>query len=188
VETGFEALLAQWWTGEGAARDEALALLYAQLKQVAEAHLRAERPGHTLQATALVHELYLKLQPSGGVRFESRQHFLAFSARLMRQILTDHARTRGRQRRGGDRARVPLHEEIPWVDASSTEMLDLDRALEELRQLDPRKVQLMELHCFLGATPEETAEALGVSRATFFRDLQFTRTWLHHRLRSGSGE
>jgi len=157
--------------------------MYGQLRAVAEAYLRSERPGHTLQATALVHELYVKLAPQRKASFADRQHFLAFSARLMRMILIDHARARGRQRRGGDRAIIPLHDEIPWIDASSSDMIDLDRALTELKELDPRKVQLVELYCFLGASPEEAAEALGISRATFFREWQFVRSWLHYRLR-----
>lgn len=177
------ALLARWNDGDQAAFHQVLPAVYAQLRSVADAYLRAERPGHTLQATALVHELYLKLLPQRQASFADRQHFLAFAARMMRMILIDHARTRGRQRRGGDRSAVPLHDEIPWIDASSSDMLDLDRALTELKDLDPRKVRLVELYCFLGASPEETAESLGISRATFFREWQFVRSWLHLRLR-----
>ncbi len=177
------ALLARWKDGDKSAFQQVLPAIYAQLRSIAEAYLRAERPGHTLQATALVHELYLKLLPQREASFADRQHFLAFAARMMRMILIDHARTRGRQRRGGDRSVVPLHDEIPWIDASSSEMLDLDRALTELKELDPKKVRLVELYCFLGASPEETAESLGISRATFFREWQFVRSWLYHRLR-----
>jgi RNA polymerase sigma factor (TIGR02999 family) len=177
------ALLARWKDGDKEAFERILPALYFQLRSIAQAYLRAERPGHTLQATALVHELYLKLAPQREVSFADRQHFLAFSARMMRMILIDHARTRGRQRRGGDRAVAPLHDDIPWIDATSTEMLDLDSALTELNESDPRKVQLVELYCFLGASPEETAQSLGISRATFFREWQFIRSWLHYRLR-----
>jgi RNA polymerase sigma factor (TIGR02999 family) len=176
-------LLARWQKGDSAAFREVLPVLYVQLKAIADAYLRRERAGHTIQATALVNELYLKLAAAPDGHFASRYHFLSYAASLMRHILVDYARTRRRHRRGGECSRVPLHEDLPWIDADSVEVIDLQLAMDELRQVDERKAQLIDLYFFLGATPEETADALGISRATFFRDLQFTRSWLWQRLR-----
>jgi RNA polymerase sigma factor (TIGR02999 family) len=157
--------------------------LYAELHALASSYLRRERPGHTLQATALVNELYLKLSRSPDFAARDREHFLALAARTMRQILIDHARTHTRERRGGGIPRLPLHEEMSWIDAQSPDLLDLDAALIELEQFAPDKVRLFELYFFLGASAEEAASQLGLSRATVFRDLKFIRTWLHDRMR-----
>jgi RNA polymerase sigma factor (TIGR02999 family) len=176
-------LLRQWNGGESAALDPLFDLVYPQLKRIAEALFRGERPGNVLQPTGLVNEVYLKLIRQRVLHFEDRQHFYSLSARMMRRVLIDQARLEGRQKRKGGVA-VPLHEELAWVDAASSDILDLDQQLNELEQIDPRKCRMVELHFFLGFTSEETAEMLGISKATADRDLKFVRAWLYDRLRS----
>lgn len=156
--------------------------VYPELKQIAGAIFRGERPGKILQPTGLVNELYLKLIRHRQLHFEDRHHFFSLAARLMRRILVDEARSQGRQKRAGGVA-VPLHEDLASIDASSVEMVDLDRALEELEQIDARKCRMVELRFFLGFTAEETAEIVGASKATVDRDLKFVRAWLYDRLR-----
>jgi RNA polymerase sigma factor (TIGR02999 family) len=144
--------------------------------------LRREDHAHTLQATALVNELYLRLSKVEAVKLNDRQHFFTFAARLMRLILIDHARARRAQKRPDAAGRVPLHEEMAWVDAANEGILDLDAALDELEQFDERKVRAVELRYFLGCTNEEAAELLSVSRPTVDRDLEFAKAWLYRRL------
>lgn len=176
-------LLRQWNGGESSALDPLFDLVYPQLKRIAEALFRGERPGNVLQPTGLVNEVYLKLIRQRVLHFEDRQHFYSLSARLMRRVLIDQARLEGRQKRKGGIA-VPLHEELAWVDAASSDILDLDQQLNELEQIDPRKCRMVELHFFLGFSSEETAEMLGISKATADRDLKFVKAWLYDRLRS----
>jgi RNA polymerase sigma factor (TIGR02999 family) len=114
--------------------------------------------------------------------WEDRQHFYTFAAKIMRMILIDHARGNQTEMRGGGRDRVPLSDDLPWVDIGSAEMLDLNRALDELGAIDPHKVQLVELRYFLGCTAEETAELVQVSKATVDRDLKFIKSWLYRRI------
>jgi len=168
-----------------AGAQDMIPLLYRELHALASGYLRRERPDHTLQATALVNELYLKFSRSSAFEFQGREHFLAIAARTMRQILVDHARAHGRERRSGSGVRVPIHEDLSWIDVQGPDMLDLDAALLELEVLDSQKVRLFELYFFLGASAEEAAADLGVSRATVFRDIKFVRTWLHQRMRPG---
>lgn len=176
-------LLRQWNGGESAALDPLFELVYPQLKRIAEALFRGERPGNVLQPTGLVNEVYLKLIRQRVLHFEDRQHFYSLSARMMRRVLIDQARLEGRLKRKGGVA-VPLHEDLAWVDAASSDILDLDQQLNELEQVDPRKCRMVELHFFLGFTSEETAEMLGISKATADRDLKFVKAWLYDRLRA----
>jgi RNA polymerase sigma factor (TIGR02999 family) len=148
---------------------------------MAAGYIRRERPG-TLQATGLVHDLYLKLLKQEKANFENRRAFFAFTAALMRHILIDHARARRSEKRGADHVRVPLTDDLPFVDAASEDILDLHEALEELAALDPRKAELVQLCAFLGCSRNEAAELLGVSLRTAKRDFRLARAWLSQRL------
>src|SRR5258708_3893276 len=158
-------------------------LVYPHLREVAAAYVRRERNPEVLQATSLVHELYLRLLNQKKAAWEDRQHFYTFAAKVMRMILIDHARGNQTQMRGGGSERVALSEDLPWVDIGSAELLDLNLALDELGELDPYKVQLVELRYFLGCTADETAELMQASKATVDRDLKFIKSWLFRRIR-----
>lgn len=175
-------LLEQWRLGDAGAFDRLAPAVYDHLHKVASGYLLRERPGHTLQATGLVHELFLRLLQSQSVVYRDRAHFFTFAAKVMRRILVDYSRRSKSQKRGDGTERLPLSEELAWVDAGSTDMLDLDVALDELAVLDELKVRILELRYFLGATSEEAAELLGVSKATVDRASRFGITWLHQRL------
>jgi RNA polymerase sigma factor (TIGR02999 family) len=159
-------LLSKWRDGEPSAFDELMPLVYPHLREVAAAYVRRERNPDVLQATSLVHELYLRLLNQKKAAWEDRQHFYTFAAKVMRMILIDHARGNQTQMRGGGSEHVPLSDDLPWVDIGSAGLLDLNRALDELGAIDPYKVQLVELRYFLGCTAEETAELVQVSKAT----------------------
>jgi RNA polymerase sigma factor (TIGR02999 family) len=175
-------LLTRWKNGESSAFEELMPLVYPHLREVAAAYVRRERNPDVIQATALVHELYLRLLNQKKAEWEDRRHFYTFAAKVMRMILIDHARQGQAQIRGGDLQRVPLSDDLPWVNIGGAEMLDLNRALEELGQLDANKVQLVELRYFLGCTAEETAGLVGVSKATVDRELKFIKSWLYRRI------
>jgi RNA polymerase sigma factor (TIGR02999 family) len=174
-------LLRDWKAGDPAAIDHLFELVYPQLRQIAGSLFRGERTEHLLQPTSVVNELFLKLIRQRSLRFEDREHFYSLSARLMRRVLVDHARSEGRQKRDGG-IPVQLQADLAWVEGRPAEVIDLDRVLEELEQLDPRKCKLVELRYFLGFTAEETAELLGTSKATVDRELRFVRGWLNDRL------
>ena len=142
---------------------------------------RGERPENILQPTSVVNELFLKLVRQRSLRFEDREHFYSLSARLMRRVLLDHAREQGRQKRDGGTS-VPMDEKLAWIGAKPVEMMDLDRVLNELDELDARKCRMVELRFFLGFTADETAELLNISKATVDRELKFARGWLYERL------
>ena len=155
-------LLHRWQVGDREALGALASAAYDDLRAIAAGYLRRERSGHTLQATGLVNELYLRLTQIRSVQIEDRRHFYAFAAQLMRLILIDHVRQARAGKRPGSHARVPLHDEIAWVDATSDEMLELDIALNELEAVAERKVRVLELRYFLGCTNEEAAQVLGV--------------------------
>lgn len=178
-------LLGKWRAGEPSAFEQLMPLVYPHLRQVAAAYIRRERNPDLLQGTALVHELYLRLLNQKKAEWSDRRHFYAFAAKIMRMILIDHARETQAQIRGGDRERVPLSDELAWVDIDSPELLDLNRALDDLAGIDGDKVQLVELRYFLGCTADETASLMGVSKATVDRDLKFIRSWLFRRIHPG---
>lgn len=176
-------LLREWNAGDPVATAQLFELVYPHLRKIAGALFRGERPENLLQPTSVVNELFLKLIRQRSLRFEDREHFYSLSARLMRRVLVDHARSEGRQKRDGG-VPVPLHPDMAWVNARPAEMMDLDRVLEELEQLDPRKCKMVELRFFLGFSAEETAELLSTSKATVDRELRFVRGWLNDRLQA----
>lgn len=178
-------LLAKWKEGDPSAFEELMPLVYPHLREVAAAYIRRERNPDDLQATALVHELYLRLLQQKKAVGEDRRHFYTFAAKVMRMMLIDHARESQTQMRGGGQERLPLSDDLSWVNIDSPELLDLNRALDELGALDPSKVQLVELRYFLGCTAEETASLTGRSKASVDRDLKFIKTWLYRRIRPG---
>jgi RNA polymerase sigma factor (TIGR02999 family) len=175
-------LLYRWKEGDREAFEELVTLAYDDLRAIALGYLQRRDRGNTLQATGLVNELYLKLSQVRGAALKDRRHFYAFAAQLMRMILIDYSRQAKALKRPTSSVRVPLHEEMAWIDAASEEMLSLDTALGELEAVDERKVRVVELRFFLGYTNEETAELLEVSRATVDRDLEFAKAWLYRRL------
>lgn len=180
-------LLKRWKEGDRQALASLASVAYQDLHSIAARYLRREGSGHTLQATGLVNELYLRLAQIREIQLIDRRHFYAFAAQLMRMILIDHARQAHAQKRPGSAIRVPLHEEMAWIDAASEELLALDVALDELEIIDQRKVRVLELRFFLGCTNEEAAEFLNISRATVDRDLEFSKAWLYRRLSPEGG-
>jgi RNA polymerase sigma factor (TIGR02999 family) len=170
--------------------DEALVpVVYNELRRLAHSYLRGERPGHTLQATALVHEAYLRLIAQHPAAWDTRAKFIGLAAHLMRQILVDYARGRTREKRGGkDRQRVPLDESMASIDGSHAERWEaLDAALERLAALSPRQAQIVELRYFGGLTIDETASLLDLSEKTVNRDWAAARAWLRRELGEPSG-
>ena len=168
--------------GNSQAAGELLPLVYEELRRVAAAQLRQERPGQTLQATALVHEAYLRLV-GGETSWENRRHFFAAAAEAMRRILIDRARRKRRVRHGGGRQRVELEADDLAIDAPSVELLALDEALDRLAAEDPQKAELVKLRYFAGLNEQEAADVLGISRATAARHWAYARAWLFDSLR-----
>ncbi len=171
-------LLSKWAQGDRAALDAATRAVYSELHKIAEGYLRRERGQPTLQPTALIHEAWLRLAKEENASFENRRKFYAFAARLMRQVLVDHARSAAAEKRGGDAVKVPLNELIAAHPARRQEFLALDEALERLARFSPRKAQVIELRHFGGLNVEETAETLGVSIATVSREQRMAEAWL----------
>jgi RNA polymerase sigma factor (TIGR02999 family) len=178
-------LLLSWGQGDTAALDRLVPLLYDDLRRVARGHLRREDPGHTLQPTALVHEVFLRLVDVDRMTVKSRTHFFALSARLMRQILVDHARRRQAGKRGGGATVIGLNEAAAAAapaSSSSVDVLALDEALDALSSFDDRQCRVVELRFFAGLNIPEAADALGVSTATVEREWAMAKAWLHQRL------
>jgi RNA polymerase sigma factor (TIGR02999 family) len=174
-------LLREWSDGRPQAVDRLFEVVYPQLRQIAGALFRGEKPENLLQPTGVVNELFLKLIRQRSLRFEDREHFYSLSARLMRRVLLDQARSRLRHKRDGGIA-VPLDEKLAWIGAKDVEHMDLDQALDDLEALDQRKCRMVELRFFMGFSAEETAELLSTSKATVDRELKFVRGWLYERL------
>jgi RNA polymerase sigma factor (TIGR02999 family) len=172
-----EPLLERACQGDSRARGELILATYDQLRSLAAAHMRGERPDHTLTATALVHEVSLQLLDGAAVTATSQGQFLALAAKAMRNLLIDHARTRGRRKRGGSFEKLTLNESLAANDERSQELVDLNEALERFSEVDPRKAQVVELRYFGGLSIEETAEILGVSPATVKRDWEVAKAW-----------
>jgi RNA polymerase sigma-70 factor (ECF subfamily) len=171
-------LLEDWSQGDRQALDTLMPLVHDELHRVARGYLARERPGHTLQATALVNEAYLRLIGEREMRWQNRAHFIGVAAQLMRFILVDHCRRKNYQKRGGDVARVTFDEDLQVTVERSDELMALDAALTKLAAHDERKSRIAELRYFGGLSVEETAEALSVSPATIVRDWRLTRAWL----------
>ena len=173
--------------GDPQAAEQLLPLVYDELRKLAAQRLAQEKPGQTLEATALVHEAYLRLVDVDTVQhWNSRGHFFAAAAEAMRRILVENARRKKRRKHGGDRERVETDPDSLPTRMSSEELLALDEALEELRQQDPVKAQLVTLRYFGGMTIEQAAEALGISRVTAHRYWTYARAWLHQRITGGA--
>ena len=171
-------LLKQWADGDRDALKELMPLVYRELHRLAAGFLRKERDGHTLQPTALIHEAYLRLVQQSGPNLENRSHFYGVAARLMRQILVDHARRRNSGKRAGTNV-VPLEEGVEFPLQQSQILMALDTGLNELEKFDPRKCKVVELRYFGGLSMEEIAQAMAVSTVTVRRDLRMAEAWLH---------
>jgi RNA polymerase sigma factor (TIGR02999 family) len=171
-------LLQDWCQGKDAAMEELLPLVHQELRRLARRYMFGERPGHTLQTTALVNEAYLRLVNSRQVRWQNRAHFFAISAQLMRRILVDYARSRGYQKRGGGVPKVTLDEMLMGPQEKGHDLVALDDALKALAEVDPRKSKVVELRFFGGLSVEETAKLLKVSPDTVLRDWRLAKAWL----------
>ena len=175
-------LLLAWGKGDETALETLMPMVYDELRRVAARHLRRQRPGHTLQTTALVNEAYLRLIDSSQVRWQNRAHFFAVSAQLMRRILVDFARSRQYLKRGGGAQQVSLDEARVVAPERTVDVLALDDALTRLAALNPRQAQVVELRYFGGLSEEESAEALKVSLRTVQRDWNLARLWLYRQI------
>jgi RNA polymerase sigma factor (TIGR02999 family) len=175
-------LLAAWRGGDATALENLVPLIYDELHRLAHHYMHLQSPGHTLQTTALVNEAYIRLVKQTDATWENRAHFFAASAQAMRHILVDMARTRSRQRHGGNAVHVPLDEAFIFSAERASELVALDDALTVLARLDERKSRIVELRFFAGLTTEETAEVMKLSHATIERDWQRAKAWLSSEL------
>ena len=178
-------LLVAWSGGDEQALEKLMPLVHGELRRLARRQMAGERQGHTLQTTALINEAYLRLIDLTRIRWQDRAHFLAISARLMRRILVDHARTRRYAKRGGGAAKVSLDEALVVTSDPRPDLVALDDALKALAAVDSRKSQVVEMRFFGGLSVEETAEALGVSPQTVMRDWHLAKVWLLRELGKG---
>jgi RNA polymerase sigma factor (TIGR02999 family) len=180
-------LLIEWRQGDDAALQRLIPLVHSELRRIAKRCMAGQRAGHTLQATALVNEAYLRLVDVQLVDWQNRAHFLAMAARLMRRVLVDAARSKGYQKRGGDAVRVTFSEELPVTGERAGVLVALDEALEALANVDERRSRIIELRFFGGLSVEETASVLKVSPGTVMRDWKLAKAWLLRELR-GKGD
>jgi RNA polymerase sigma factor (TIGR02999 family) len=171
-------LLKEWGEGDQQALDELTPLVYEELRQQAARYLRKERPNHSLQATALINEAFLRLIDVKDVQWQNRAHFFAIAANLMRRILVDHARRRDAEKRGGSQVCLTLDEGLAWASEPDVDLLAIDEALDRLAVIDEQQARIVELRFFSGLTVEETATALGISPKTVKRDWSVARAWL----------
>jgi len=176
-------LLLAWSDGDQAALEKLTPLVYAELRRLAKGYMFGERPGHTLQTTALINEAYMRLIDWKNVRWQGRAHFFGVAAQVMRRILVDFARARHYAKRGGAAQQVSLDEAVTIHEDRSAELIALDEALKSLAEIDPRKSQVVELRFFGGLNAKETAEALKVSQRTVEREWNSARAWLYRELR-----
>ena len=179
-------LLKDWRSGNEKALTDLMPLVHDTLRNLASRYMQSENAGHTLQATALVNEAYLKLIDSD-VTWQNRAHFMAIAAKSMRNILIDHARSKGRQKRGGNDVLVTLHEANVAGSNQQPDLLDIEEVLNQLADLDSRKADIVELSFFGGMTYDEIAEALNISTATVDRELRFSKAWLQRALNEMPG-
>lgn len=175
-------LLIEWSQGDKAAFDQLMPLVYDELRKLARSHLRHERPDHTLQATALVHEAYLRLIDQHSVTWKNRAHFFGIASQMMRRILVNYAVRRGARKRGGLRQRVSLDDAVGLSGERELDVVALDEALKELERLDPRQSRIVELRFFGGLSIEETAEVLNISPATVKREWATAKLWLRRQM------
>lgn len=177
-------LLLAWGGGDQAALDELMPLVYEELRRLAHQCMSRERPGHTMQTSALVNEAYLRLIDQKSIHWQDRAHFFGIAARLMRQVLVDYARKRRYAKRGGDARRVPLDEAMIVSEKRAADVVALDDALKSLAEIDTRQSQIVELRFFGGLSIEETAEVLAVSPGTVMRDWTLAKAWLRRAVTS----
>lgn len=175
-------MLFAWRGGDQEAFDRLVPLVYAELRRLAHGYMRGERPGHSLQTTALIHEAYLRLVDAPQMRWQNRAHFFAVSAQVMRRVLVDVARAERSLKRGGDCERVAFDEALVLTQDQQPDLIALDEALTELAAMDARKSQVVELRFFGGLTAEETADVLSLTPDTVLRDWQLAKVWLLQRL------
>lgn len=175
-------LLQGWRNGDRQSLDALLPLVYKELRRLAHFQLQKERPGHTLQSAALVHEAYLRMIGLNGPQWESRTHFFAIAAQLMRQILVDYARRHGAAKRGGSICKVSLEEATMASRRKDVDIVALDDALNALAKIDPRQSRVVELRFFAGLSLREISEALEIAPATVQRDWTAARAWLHREI------
>lgn len=182
MDAHITAALNEWAAGDKTALDRIAPAVYPLLRDLAAGMLRRERAGHTWQATALVNELFLKLIAQREPHFEDRRHFYNACAKLMRLALIDHARETNREKRGGARIAVPLHEDLAWFNAAGPEAIDLDRLLNELSVLDAEQAVMFETRYLLGCSVEETADLFQTSKSAVDRKTRIARGWLYRKL------
>jgi RNA polymerase sigma factor (TIGR02999 family) len=181
-------LLEDWSRGDRSALDRLIPLVHAELRRIARRQMSQERAGHTLQATALVNEAYVRLAGDAGQRWQNRAPFFAVCAQVMRHVLIDHARSRAREKRGGALQRVSLEGVAALTEGGESDLLALDEALARLEEFDRQKARVVELRYFAGLGIEETAEALGVSPTTVRREWRRAKAWLYRALAEGQQE
>lgn len=184
IESVTELLIA-WNDGDASALDRLIPLVEGELRRLARHHMRRENPAHTLQTTALVNEVYLKLVDQTRAHWQSRAHFLSVAAQIMRRILIDYARRNLRGKRGGGASNLPLDETAILTPEKSAELLALDEALDRLSNLDPLKARIVELRHFGGLSVKETAEVLKISEITVIRHWGLAKSWLRKQVRGG---
>ncbi|MFZ0292018.1 MAG: sigma-70 family RNA polymerase sigma factor [Candidatus Sulfotelmatobacter sp.] len=187
ASTDVTVLLIELTKGDKSAASRLIPLVYDELRRLASNYMRREREDHTLQATALVHEAYVKLVQQRSVDWQSRAHFFGIAAQVMRRILIDHARGRLREKRGGGEQAVVLDDAFVFSPEKSHELLKLDESLDRLSRIDPRQGKIVELRFFAGLTVEEAAEVLGISPKTVKRDWSMAKAWLYGDLKASHG-
>jgi len=178
--------LTRWDHGDSAALDELIPLIYNELHRIAHGYMRRERPGHTLQTSALINEAYVRLIDQRRAHWQNREHFFAIAARLMRRVLVDQARRKGSGKRGDSPLLVSLHEGMAVAGAPEMDLVKLDDALKDLEALDERRSRIVDMRFFGGLSLKEIAEALGISVPTVEREWRAARAWLHKAMASGS--
>ena len=179
--------LIAWSKGDSAALDKLIPAVYQELRRMADRCLRGENAEHSLQPTALVHEAYLRLIDQSRVEWHNRAHFFGVAAQMMRRILIDHAKTKHREKRGGNARKLSLDEIANYADEPAAELIALDEALKILAEMDERKSRVVEMRYFGGLTVEETAQVLGVSDKTVMRDWNLAKAWLYQQLNRAGG-
>jgi RNA polymerase sigma factor (TIGR02999 family) len=177
-------LLLDWSQGDQQALDKLMPLVYDELRRLARSRLRRERPGHTLQTSGLVHEVYLRLVDQK-VNWQSRAHFFGIAAQMMRRVLVDHARTHQRAKRGGGVIKLSLDQPALLTDTPDMDVVALDEVLGRLEKVDPQRSRIVELRFFCGLSNEEASQVLGISPATVQRQWAGARAWLYHELNRG---
>jgi RNA polymerase sigma-70 factor (ECF subfamily) len=175
-------LLSAWSEGDKAALDALIPVVYDELRRQASRYLRRERPGHTLQTTALINEAYLRLFDQRAMKWQNRAQFFGIAAQLMRRILVDHARAKHRAKRGGSEIRVSLTDATSVTKEPDLDLVQLDEALNKLAEIDPQQSKIVELRFFSGLNVQETAAALNISPATVKRDWSVAKAWLHREI------